>query len=106
MPGRVRESADARSLPCPRISRSARLRQRMRTVHHRVAADVSRRHIRCGKNAPTDVGSYQLLVNRVWDAISWLEIRPYPRSSARAALESPHSCKEVAGMLQACCKHI
>ena len=32
-----------------------------KTVHPQVAADVSRRHLRCGKNAPTDVGGYNLL---------------------------------------------
>ena len=32
--------------------------------HTRVAADVSRRHFRGRKNAPTDVGGYILLTNR------------------------------------------
>ena len=35
-----------------------------RTFHAHVAADVSRRHSRCGKYAPTDVGSYRLLAIR------------------------------------------
>ena len=34
-----------------------------RTFHTRVAADVSRRHLSCGQNAPTDVGGYTLSVN-------------------------------------------
>jgi ceramide glucosyltransferase len=31
--------------------------------HTRVAADVSRRHLQCGENAPTDVGGYAQLAN-------------------------------------------
>ena len=34
-----------------------------RTLHTRVAADVSRRHNGCGQNAPTDVGGYTLSGN-------------------------------------------
>jgi hypothetical protein len=32
--------------------------------HTQVAADVSRRHLGCGKSAPTDVSGYALSVNR------------------------------------------
>jgi len=35
-----------------------------RTCPCQVAADVSRRCLRCGKNAPTDVGGYALSANR------------------------------------------
>ena len=35
-----------------------------RTFHTPIAADVSRRHIRYGKSAPTDVGGYNMLANR------------------------------------------
>jgi hypothetical protein len=35
-----------------------------RIFHTRVAADVSRRHLGCGKDAPTDVGGYTLLASR------------------------------------------
>ena len=40
--------------------------------HTCVAADVSRRHLRCEKNAPTDVGGYTLSVNRAECEISRL----------------------------------
>ena len=43
-----------------------------RTLHTRVAADVSRRHLVGEQNAPTDVGGYTLSANRAEGEISGL----------------------------------
>ena len=45
-----------------------------KTVHPQVAADVSRRHLRCGKNAPTDVGGYNLSANLAGQVVSGLVV--------------------------------
>src|ERR1035437_2666429 len=45
-----------------------------RTIDSPVAADVSRRHFRCRKSAPTNVGGYRLLTIRAWYELSWLVI--------------------------------
>ena len=46
-----------------------------RTLHTRVAADVSRRHLAWDKSAPTDVGGYALSASCVRHAISGLGLR-------------------------------
>ena len=53
------------------------------TVHAQVAADVSRRHLESGKNAPTAVGGYDFPTKRTGHTISGPETSAVTLSTAR-----------------------